>query len=225
MPRRILRLALTVLAALAAFSVLWVLAYRVVPVPATPLMLVRAVQGHGLDKDWTALDRISPNLARAVIAAEDTKFCGHYGFDLEAIEDALQDNAEGGSMRGGSTISQQTAKNAFLWPDRSWLRKGVEAGFTLLVETLWPKARIVEVYLNIVEWGPGLYGAEAAARRYFDRPASGLTERQAALMAAVLPNPLRWSPARPTDYIQRRATVIQRRMAIVARDGLADCAG
>jgi monofunctional biosynthetic peptidoglycan transglycosylase len=221
---KLLRTALLTLAALAGFSVLWALAYRVVPPPITPLMAIRLVQGHGIEKDWTPIGRISPNLVRAVVAAEDTGFCGHWGLDLDAIQDALEDNGEGGRLRGGSTISQQTAKNAFLWPDRTWVRKGIEAGFTLLIETLWPKRRIAEVYLNIVEWGPGIYGAEAAARAHFGRSASELTERQAALLAAVLPSPLRWSPSRPGDYVARRAGVVQRRMAIVERDGLASCA-
>ena len=225
--RRLLRLAVAiavaVTVALAAFSVGWAALYRVAPVPATPLMLIRAAGGSGLEKDWVPLSSISPHLARAVIAAEDTQFCGHGGFDWAAIGAALEDNEEGGRLRGGSTISQQTAKNAFLWPDRSWIRKGVEAYFTLLIETLWPKHRILEVYLNVVEWGDGVYGAEAASRHHFNKPASALTRREAALLAVVLPSPLRWSPSKPSAYVARRASIIERRMAVVEREGLADC--
>ncbi|HEY0837134.1 MAG TPA: monofunctional biosynthetic peptidoglycan transglycosylase [Azospirillum sp.] len=220
--RRLIRaLAWTVLG-LAAFSVAWALLYRVVPPPATPLMLIRAVGGAGMAKDWTPLERLSPHLVRAVIASEDTKFCGHAGFDWAAIEDALEDNEEGKRFRGGSTISQQTAKNAFLWPDRTWVRKGVEAYFTALIELSWPKRRIMEVYLNVIEWGDGVYGAEAAARAHFRKPAADLTRREAALLSVLLPSPRAWTPATP--YVQRRAGVIERRMTIVDRDGLAGCA-
>ncbi|NYZ13630.1 monofunctional biosynthetic peptidoglycan transglycosylase [Azospirillum sp. RWY-5-1] len=224
--RRLLRVMLALALGFAALSVGWVLLYRVVPPPGTPLMLIRAVaDGAGIGKDWVPLAAISPNLVRAVIASEDSGFCAHYGFDWNAIAGALEENAEGERLIGGSTISNQTAKNAFLWPDRSWLRKGVEAYFTLLVEGLWPKRRILEVYLNVIEWGDGLYGAEAASRRFFGKAAADLTRREAALMAVVLPNPRRWSPAAPTAYIARRAAVIERRMAVVAGDGLDGCAG
>ncbi|WP_114861366.1 monofunctional biosynthetic peptidoglycan transglycosylase [Azospirillum brasilense] len=222
--RRLLRLLMALVVALVAFSVGWAALYRVVPVPATPLMLIRAAGGSGLAHDWVPLSQISPHLARAVIASEDTLFCGHGGFDWAAIEGAFEDNEEGRRLRGGSTISQQTAKNAFLWPDRSWTRKGIEAWFTLLIETLWPKSRILEVYLNIVEWDDGVYGAEAAARHHFKKPASALTRREAALLAVVLPNPRNWSPNPPGTYVARRAAIIERRMAVVERDGLADCA-
>ncbi|KAA0677331.1 monofunctional biosynthetic peptidoglycan transglycosylase [Azospirillum brasilense] len=222
--RRLLRLLMALAVALVAFSVGWAALYRVVPVPATPLMLIRAAGGSGLAHDWVPLSQMSPHLARAVIASEDTLFCGHGGFDWAAIEGAFEDNEEGRRLRGGSTISQQTAKNAFLWPDRSWTRKGIEAWFTLLIETLWPKSRILEVYLNSVEWDDGVYGAEAAARHHFKKPASALTRREAALLAVVLPNPRNWSPNPPGAYVARRAGVIERRMAVVERDGLADCA-
>lgn len=222
--RRLLRLLMALAVALVAFSVGWAALYRVVPVPATPLMLIRAAGGSGLAHDWVPMSQMSPHLARAVIASEDTLFCGHGGFDWAAIEGAFEDNEEGRRLRGGSTISQQTAKNAFLWPDRSWTRKGAEAWFTLLIETLWPKSRILEVYLNIVEWDDGVYGAEAAARHHFKKPASALTRREAALLAVVLPNPRNWSPNPPGAYVARRAGVIERRMAVVERDGLADCA-
>lgn len=224
--RRVLRVVVALAASLAAVTVGWVLLYRVVPPPATPLMLIRAAaDGAAIEKDWVPLAGISPNLVRAVIASEDAGFCSHFGFDWDAIATAFEENEEGGRLRGGSTISNQTAKNAFLWPDRNWLRKGVEAYFTLLIEGLWPKRRILEVYLNIIEWGDGLYGAEAASRRFFGKAAADLTRREAALMAVVLPNPRRWSPAGPTAYIARRASVIERRMAVVAGDGLDGCAG
>lgn len=221
--RKLLRWALIGAAGLMAFTILWAVLYRIVPPPATPLMLIRALGGSGLSRDWEPLERISPALAEAVIASEDTGFCGHGGFDWAAIEDAFEDNEEGKRLRGGSTISQQTAKNAFLWPDRSWTRKGAEAWFTLLIESLWSKRRILEVYLNIVEWDDGVYGAEAAARHHFHKSASALTRREAALLAVVLPNPRNWSPSRPGSYVARRAGVIERRMAVVRRDGLADC--
>ncbi|MBP2300217.1 monofunctional biosynthetic peptidoglycan transglycosylase [Azospirillum picis] len=221
--RRWLRWLLAGVAGLVAFSVLWAALYRVVPPPATPLMLIRAAGGAGLDRDWEPLDRISPLLVQAVLASEDTGFCGHGGFDWAAIEDAFEENETGKRLRGGSTISQQTAKNAFLWPDRSWTRKGAETWFTLLIESLWPKRRIMEVYLNIVEWDDGVYGAEAAARHHFHKPAAALTRHEAALLAVVLPNPRNWSPSRPGAYVARRAGVIERRMAVVRRDGLDDC--
>ncbi len=221
--RKLLRWALIGAAGLMAFTILWATLYRIVPPPATPLMLIRALGGSGLSRDWEPLERISPALAEAVIASEDTGFCGHGGFDWAAIEDAFEDNEEGKRLRGGSTISQQTAKNAFLWPDRSWTRKGAETWFTLLIESLWSKRRILEVYLNIVEWDDGVYGAEAAARHHFHKSAAALTRREAALLAVVLPNPRNWSPSRPGPYVARRAGVIERRMAVVRRDGLADC--
>jgi len=147
-----------------------------------------------------------------VIAAEDNLFCEHHGFDVDSIRDALVEWTEGGRARGASTISMQTSKNLFLWPGRSALRKALEAYVTAWLEVLWPKHRIMEVYLNIAEWGPGLYGAEAAARHYFGVPAARLSRPQAARLAAVLPNPRAWSPARPTEYIRERAAVLQRRM-------------
>lgn len=195
--------------------------YRLVPPPVTPLMVIRLVQGHGLDKDWRPLDRISPHLRRAVIAAEDAKFCSHWGFDWQAIDNAIERYDEGGRVLGASTISMQTAKNVFLWPGRTFLRKGLEAYLTLYVEALWPKRRILEVYLNVAEFGPGLYGAEAAARRHFGTSAAELTAREAALLAAVLPDPLRRSPSRPSAYVASRAALIDARADQVrlGRDG------
>lgn len=171
---------------LAVFSTLWVVAYRFINPPITTLMVIEKLRVDKLEFDWKPLPEISPNLQHAVIAAEDANFCLHGGFSLEDIRKALNDD---GRRRGASTISQQTAKNAFLWPDASWLRKGVEVGFTVLVETFWPKSRILEVYLNIAEFGIGVFGAEAAAQYYFGVSAKALTRDQAARMAQMLPSP------------------------------------
>jgi monofunctional glycosyltransferase len=209
-----LRAALAVMLAIALLIAL----YRFVPVPLTPLMVLRWIEGEGLEKQWVDYDQLSPNLRRAVIAAEDARFCRHYGFDFDAIGDAWDGYEAGGRLRGASTITQQTAKNLVLWPGGDWLRKIVEIYPTVLLELLWPKQRILQTYLNIVEWGHGIYGAEAAARFYFDRSARTLTASEAALMAAVLPNPRRWSPARPTGYIRSRAATILARMSAAPRD-------
>ncbi len=200
-----------------------VLIYRVVPVPLTPLMVSRAVEGRGIDHRWKPLNEISPNLVRAVVAAEDARFCEHMGFDIEAMRRAFANNQKGGRVRGGSTISQQTAKNVFLWEGRSDLRKGLEAYFTLLIETGWGKHRIMEVYLNSIEWGPGIYGAEAAAQRIFKKPARDLTVTQAARLAAILPSPLKWKAARPGPYVARRSRRIGAASGTVRRDGLDGC--
>lgn len=159
-----------------------------------------------LKKDWEPIENISPNLALAVVAAEDNKFMEHYGFDLEAIEKAMKYNKKkkGKKVRGASTISQQTAKNVFLWPGRSFIRKGFEVYFTLLIETFWSKERILEVYLNVIEMGPGIYGAQAASMQYFKKPATRLTRDESARIAAVLPNPRKWSPVKRTPYIIKR---------------------
>ena len=187
------------------------LLYAIVPPPVTPLMLIRLVEGEGITKDWTPLARIARSMPEAVIAAEDNRFCEHSGFDWNAIEEAYEDYQENGTARGASTITMQTAKNLFLWPGRNLVRKGIEAILTPQLEMVLSKRRIIEVYLNIAEWGAGLYGVEAAARAYFGKAAADLTARESALLAAVLPNPRRWSPARPTDYIARRASTISAR--------------
>ena len=171
-----------------------ILVYAVVPPPATPLMLIRLVEGHGLSKDWVPLTRISPHLQRAVIAAEDAKFCRHGGFDWVAVDTAIERRRQGGRVVGASTISMQTAKNLFLWPARTYFRKGGEAYITVWLETLLSKRRILELYLNVIEFGPGLYGAEAAARHYFGVAAADLPPAPAARLAAVLPSPLTWRP-------------------------------
>lgn len=194
------------------------LLFGIVPPPLTPLMTIRCVQqllGDDpvrLSKDWTSLDRISPHIVEAVVAAEDQQFFHHRGFDFESILSAFTVNMRGKRKLGASTISQQTAKNLFLWPDRSWARKGLEAYFTLLMETFWTKRRILTVYLNVIETGNGIYGVEAASRNYFGVSARKVTRSQAALMAAVLPNPRRWSPERPTPYLERRQAWILRQM-------------
>lgn len=199
-------------------TVFAVLFFRFVPPPLTPLMAIRGagylVDGASpiLDKDWQSLENISPRLVEAVVASEDQRFFEHNGFDWGAIVSAIGENERGKRKLGASTISQQTAKNLFLWPDRSWARKGLEAYFTFLIEILWSKHRILEVYLNIIEMGSGTYGAEAAAQRWFHVSAARLTGPQAALIAAILPNPRKWSPKNPTVYLQRRQTWILRQM-------------
>lgn len=208
---RILRIALY---AFFISSILAVILYRFVNPPVTPLMLIRCTgqvfsgEELSMKKDWVSIKEISPNLQTAVVASEDIHFLTHFGFDFEAIQKANKLNKKGSKLRGASTISQQTAKNVFLWPGRSWVRKGVEAYFTLLIETFWSKERIMEVYLNVIEMGEGIYGAEAASQKYFQKPAAELTKGQAALIAAVLPNPRKWHPDTPTSYILRKKNKI-----------------
>ncbi|MBB5346877.1 monofunctional biosynthetic peptidoglycan transglycosylase [Desulfoprunum benzoelyticum] len=202
----------------AVLSVVSTIILRVVPPPATPLMMIRGIQGMAtgqgfiIRKQWQPLERISPAMVRAVIAAEDQKFLDHSGFDFNAISKAYENNRTGGRQKGGSTITQQTAKNVFLWPGGSYLRKGVEAYFTLLLELCWSKERIIEVYLNVAEFGPGVYGVESAARTYYRTSARRLTNRQAAMLTAILPAPLRWNPARPTGYLMQRQRWILQQM-------------
>ncbi len=202
----------------------WVILYRFVPPPITILMIERKFQGHGLDHRWVPISKIAPSMVRAVIASEDARFCQHGGFDLDAIEKAMRHNeTKPGEVRGGSTISQQTAKNVFLWPDRSWVRKGAEAWFAVLIEHVWGKRRIMEVYLNTVEMGPGIYGVEAASRHYFGVDAANLSESQAARLAAILPSPLKWKAVAPGPYVRHRTDRIDARSDTVRRDGLASC--
>lgn len=205
-----------------------VLLFRFVPPPVTFLMASRAFAGEGLDYRWRSLDDISPRLVEAAIASEDSTFCAHRGFDMKAIERALKANARvekrgRGRIRGGSTISQQTAKNVFLWPGRDWIRKGLEAGYTVLIETTWGKRRIMEIYLNVAEWGPGIYGAEAASQHWFGKSAADLTAREAARLAAILPSPRRYNASSPGPYVRRRASRVQAAMGTVRNDGLATC--
>lgn len=209
--------------ALFLFSILWVLAYRLVPPPITATMIGDLVAGRGLNKDWMSLNEMDRDMVRAAIAAEDGKFCQHNGFDFEAIEDAMKRNASGGRIRGGSTISQQTAKNAFLWQGGGYVRKGVEAYFTFLIEQLWGKRRIMEVYLNIAETGIGTYGANAGAQRYFDHDASALSPTEAARIAAVLPLPKKRGAIAPKGFTRRYGNTISARIGQVRRDGLDAC--
>ena len=201
----------------AAFSTLWVVAYRFINPPITTLMVMERVRTDKLEQDWRPLAEISQNLQYAVIAAEDANFCLHGGFSIEDIRKALE---EDGRRRGASTISQQTAKNAFLWPDASWLRKGVEAGFTVLIEAFWPKSRILEVYLNIAEFGIGVFGAEAAAQYYFGVSADALTPDQAARMAHMLPSPRKREVRRVSAA---RIAKINEGVGYIAGNGDYDC--
>ncbi|ROT93848.1 monofunctional biosynthetic peptidoglycan transglycosylase [Altererythrobacter sp. FM1] len=202
------------------FSLLWVVLYRFVPVPVTATMLM---DPNGITKDWESLSNIDRNMVDAAIAGEDGKFCSHNGFDQEAIEKAIEHNARGGRIRGGSTISQQTAKNVFLWQGGGYFRKGLEAWFTFLIEHLWGKRRIMEVYLNVAETGIGTYGVEAGAQRYFKRSAARLTPLEAARIAAVLPLPKERAAISPSGFTRRHGNTIARRIGIVRRDGLDSC--
>ena len=196
-------------------SVFWVLLYKFVPVPYTPLMAIRSIEGdakYETRHDWVPIEEISPNLQLAVICAEDQTFLSHSGFDRKAIEKALENNEKGKKIRGGSTISQQTAKNAFLWPGRTWLRKGLEAYFTLLIETLWSKERILEVYLNSIEMGNGVFGAESASQYWFHKSAKKLSVDNAAAIAAILPSPQRYKANPAGPYVARRTQWIARQM-------------
>ncbi len=203
----------------AAFLLVWILAYAVLPVPTTPYILQERARLGGIERDWVPMEDISLNLARAVVAAEDANFCLHWGFDMAAIRDAIA----AGAARGGSTISQQTVKNAFLWHGRSWVRKALEAAITPVVELIWSKRRVLEVYLNVAEFAPGVFGAEAAARHHFGISASDLTQRQAALLAAVLPNPADRNASAPSDFVSRRARSIADGAATIRADGRDAC--
>ena len=219
---------LTLLLILALIPIGGVVLHRFVPPLFTILMVKQAVAGHGMDYRWRSLDHISPRLVEAVIAAEDARFCQHHGFDVEAIQKAMEANERAeqrGSdkRRGASTISQQTAKNVFLWPSRDWVRKGLEVGYTGLIEGIWGKRRIMEMYLNVAEWAPGVYGAEAASQHWFHKSAQNLTTREAARLAAILPSPRRYKAADPGPYIRRRASRIQAAMGTVREAGLDAC--
>ena len=218
-PRRWLRwlLALPFLFALA--SLLQVAVLRFIDPPFSAFMLARQFEAWGQGEagfrvayDWRDLDRISANLPVAMVAAEDQNFAIHSGFDFKAIEKARVNNAKGRKLRGASTVSQQVAKNLFLWQGGGWVRKGIEAWYTLLIELMWPKTRILEMYANIAEFGDGIYGAQAAARSYWRKDASRLSLAESARLAAVLPSPRRYSVARPGPYVQRRANWIQRQV-------------
>lgn len=202
---------------------LWVLLLKWVPVYVTPLVVLRSVeyaregQWLAIKKEWTPIEEISPHFQQAVIASEDPKFLSHHGFDFEAILKAIENNKKRKRKLGASTISQQTAKNVFLYPSRTYFRKGLEAYFTVLIELLWDKQRILEVYLNVVELGPGVYGAEAAALHYWNKPSMKLSVGEAQLFAAILPNPRRWSPKRPTNFVLKRRNFIRRNLNLLGR--------
>ncbi|NLO20360.1 MAG: monofunctional biosynthetic peptidoglycan transglycosylase [Ignavibacteria bacterium] len=215
---------LKLLGAFFLLSILTVLVYKFVNPPFTPLMLIRVVEGAldgelvGVSKEWKDYDDISKNVFRAVISSEDAKFLKHGGFDWKAIENAKKYNEKfkGKKVRGASTISMQTAKNVFLWQSRNYVRKALEAYFTVLIEYIWGKKRILEVYVNVIEMGAGVYGIEAASQKYFQKSASDLTKREAALIAAILPNPRYRSAASPTPYLEKRQAFIQKRMNGIA---------
>lgn len=204
-----------------ATSILAVIALRFIPVYITPLMVIRCIEQKAegqeikLKHHWVSKEKISKHLANAVIASEDNLFPEHHGFDFKAIQSAAIEHIEGKRQRGGSTITQQTAKNVFLWPSSSWIRKGFEAYFTVLIEIFWSKERIMEVYLNSIEMGNGIYGAEAVARENFGSTAENLTRSQCALIAATLPNPLKFDSAHPSNYILRRRSKILRVMKVL----------
>ena len=204
-------------------SVVWVLAYRFVPPPVTATMLGDLFVGRGMTRDWMSIREIDRDMVRAAIGAEDSKFCQHSGFDWDAISAAAQRNASGGRIRGGSTISQQTAKNAFLWQGGGYFRKGLEAWFTFLIETLWDKRRIMEVYLNLAETGIGTYGVNAGAQRYFGHDASAMSTTEAARIAAVLPLPKKRGAIAPKGFTRRYGNTLAARIGVVARDGLDAC--
>lgn len=225
--RRFFRLIFKIILWFFILSIGFTILYRFVPVPITPLMVIRLweqawdeTKDIRLTKDWVSMSKISRHMPQAVVAAEDQKFLDHWGFDMEAMEKAWQGNKRGKRIKGASTITQQTAKNVFLWPNRNFVRKGLEAYFTLLMELLWSKERIMEVYLNVIEMGDGIYGIEAAAQTYFKKPAAKLNRSEAAVIAAVLPNPRGWNPARPTGYIRGRQSWIMRQMNNLAPVGM-----
>lgn len=220
---RILRWSLRLLLGFVVISVLWVGLYRFVAPPITFTMIGDALGGHSIDKRWRPLSQIDPNMARAVIAGEDARFCQHSGFDYEAIVKAYARTQRDGRVRGGSTISQQTAKNAFLFQGGGFVRKGFEAWFTFLIETLWGKRRIMEVYLNIAETGIGTYGVDAAAERYFGHDASHLSPAEAGRIAAVLPLPKKRAAVAPRGFTRRHGNAITRRASVVRNDGLDAC--
>jgi monofunctional biosynthetic peptidoglycan transglycosylase len=208
-----------------AWPIVMTLVYGIVPPPITNLMIDRLLHGNGLNKDWVSLSEMSPNLARAVVASEDGRFCSHHGVDWVEFQDALGEafDDQEGPTRGASTISMQTAKNLFLWDGRNPIRKVLEMPVAIYMDFIWTKRRMIEVYLNIVEWAPGIYGAEAASQYHFKKPASQLTRREAALLAAVLPNPIKRNAGKPSRRVKAIASRIQFRMAGI--DSYLTCIG
>lgn len=220
MVRTILRYIAKAFAGFVGLTLVLVVAFKWLPVPVTATMVM---DGNGITKDWESLDNIDRNLVSAVIASEDQRFCQHSGFDTEAIEQAMRENLEGGKIRGGSSISQQTAKNVFLWQGGGYFRKGLEAWFTFWIELVWGKRRIMEVYLNVAETGIGTYGAEAGARRYFGHSAARLSPVEAGRMAAALPLPKERSVKNPSGWLRRHGNRISARVGVVRRDALDAC--
>lgn len=216
--RKLVRILLKILLYFLGISIGLVVLFKFLPVPFTPLMFIRAIEQKSAGEplvwkhDWIAIDEMPLSIQKAVIASEDGKFTSHNGFDMKAIEKAYNHNQSGKRIRGGSTISQQTAKNVFLWPRRSWVRKGLEAYFTVLIENIWGKKRIMEVYLNSIEMGNGIYGIEAAAQYWFGKSAEKLSPREAAAIAAILPNPRKFKPKNGSSYTNRRTQVIHKQM-------------
>ncbi len=202
-----------------------ILIFRFVPVPTTPQMVIATLSGDPVNYHWRGYWQISPYLGRAVIGAEDQRFCSHHGFDWKSIDKVIKTHERHPNrrMRGASTISQQAARSLFATPVRSWVRKGTEAYFTVLIEFLWPKQRILTAYLNLVDWGHGNFGAEAAAQSYFGKPASALSRTEAARLAAILPNPDGWRAVNPGPYVASRTGTLTGRIAQVSRDGLDFC--
>ncbi|MBR5456558.1 MAG: monofunctional biosynthetic peptidoglycan transglycosylase [Bacteroidaceae bacterium] len=218
---RIFKWLLRLVAAFVILSLSWVLVYRFVPVPATPLMYIRKIsEGININHEWTPIESIAPDMQLAVIAAEDSYFMQHRGFDWNQIEKAQDDAKKGKKLRGASTISQQTAKNVFLWNGRSWIRKGLEAYFTMLIELFWSKERIMEVYLNSIEMGEGLYGIAAVAKANFNKVPAKLTRKECALIAATLPNPRKFSSKKPSKYTRKRQASIIKNMIYIERTKL-----
>ncbi|GAB5459741.1 MAG: monofunctional biosynthetic peptidoglycan transglycosylase [Henriciella sp.] len=217
--RLVFKLACLIFLALHVYA----LALKFVPAPPTVTMAQRVIEGYHVRRNWTPLEDFSPHMIRAVIAAEDSLFCAHKGIDIEAVQKAVEEAAQGRRQRGASTITQQTAKNVFLWNGGGMPRKAGEAWLASFIDYAWGKRRVMEVYLNVAEWGDGLFGAEAAALVWFAKPASELTAREAAYLAAVLPSPNKWRLDPPGPYVRQRAATLQARMRNVERDGLADC--
>lgn len=216
--KRVLHLIFKTLIAFLVLSIIWVVIYKYIPIPGTPLMLNRYINDDApIHYNWQPIEKISPHLALAVVSSEDNLFTTHNGFDIKAIKQAQEEAKQGKRLRGASTISQQTAKNVFLWNGRSWVRKGLEAYFTVLIEFIWGKERIMEVYLNCIEMGNGIYGASAVAKHHFNTTADKLTKKQCALIAATLPNPRKYSSAKPSKYMQKRQADILKLMKYIGK--------
>ena len=214
--KTITRLLLWIIVFFFGSTIAAVVVYKWMPVYITPLMITRSIENDDeMQHKWVPIEEISENMALAVVSSEDNLFMSHSGFDFDQIQKAIEEAEKTGHQRGASTISQQTAKNVFLWNGRSWVRKGLEAYFTVLIELIWGKERIMEVYLNSIEMGPGIYGAEAVAQAHFGKSASKLTRREAALIAATLPNPLKYSSKNPSKYMRKRQRQITRLMGLV----------